>query len=226
MVAVGVHGQLPGHGQEVVPLPGLFRIVGGRLDALRLKDVGVVVDVRRDPAGADAEPAAVLRAAVALLGLEPVVRLGELGIRVDVVRDVLQHAVPDEGAVDVALDAGGVRRGARGDGGQQLDAFLLLDLDPLQAGVLLLEPGVLLLQVHVHAGTAQELDGDGFGRGLARLGGRSRSGGRAGGQDPGHGHGARQGQKRTAGQVGLHGVASRAWMGWGGNGERRVLVGC
>ena len=93
VVAVGVHRQLLAHREEVVPIPGLGRVVTGRIDALRFKDIGVVVDVRGHPAGADAVPAPFIRATLRFLGLDEVTWRAYDRVGRDLVGDVEQDAV-------------------------------------------------------------------------------------------------------------------------------------
>src|SRR5690606_24491637 len=75
MIAVGVQREPPRRLYKFFPSPRLIWIVAGRFNAFRLEDVGVVVDVRRHPAGTDTVPTAVEGAAIAFLGLDKVILL-------------------------------------------------------------------------------------------------------------------------------------------------------
>ena len=83
VAAGGVEGEAAAGLEELVPGPGLGGVGRGRRDAGRVEQIGVVVEVGDDPAGADAVPLAVDGGAVLLLRLHEVVGGAEdrIGLR-------------------------------------------------------------------------------------------------------------------------------------------------
>ena len=77
MIAIHILREGSRHFHEMIPRPRLFRIIAGRFDPLCFEDIGIVVDVGSDPAGADAVPFALRRATTFLLRLDEVVRRAE-----------------------------------------------------------------------------------------------------------------------------------------------------
>ena len=167
VVAVDVDGQLGGDGEEVVPAPGLFGVVAGGFYAELLKEGDVVVEVGGDPAGADAVAFTLVDLAVVFLGLDPVVGGGEFGVGFDVGGDGQEESQVGEGAVDIAFDAGGVGRCTGHDQSHELleagCALGLLDQNPLDVWVFVVEELLLFGDEIGAARHAEELDLDAFG---------------------------------------------------------------
>ncbi|MCY3897794.1 MAG: hypothetical protein OXF86_04445 [Caldilineaceae bacterium] len=210
VVAIDVDGQLGGDGEEVVPAPGLFGVVAGGFHAELLKEGDVVVEVGGDPAGADAVAFTLVDLAVVFLGLDPIVGCGEFGIGFDVGGDGQEESQVGEGTVDVALDAGGVGRCAGHDQGHELlkagCALGLLDQNPLDVRILVVEELLLFGNEIGAARHAEELDLDAFGGRLffTHLASRGRRGRLTGGQSCRTEGGAGEVQETSSAELLIH----------------------
>jgi hypothetical protein len=140
MLAAGIHSQLTGNINKLIPCPGLGRIGGRWRDSSLLQHIGVVVQVMDNPTGTDAVPLAVDGCAALLGWLDEVIRLADHGVVLHTIGDIHHHTARHViGHVAGPKDIG--RRAASQHGLQLGLVFLIRGMQPVDfdVGVLALE---------------------------------------------------------------------------------------
>ena len=168
VLAILILGQRRGDFQEFVPAPSLFGVVAGRFNAGFGEDVGVIVDMRRNPAGADAIPLAILGAALFFLRLDEVIGRAHEFVTFNLIGNVGEQSLFDKSPVAIGADKGRIGRSAGGDVGQQLIVIEFRRVQPGHLDLVLLRlelrDGRFDAFIFLGAAPAHKGDFDGFTR--------------------------------------------------------------